>query len=35
LELSISKEFIESQGGEIKVESEIGEGSKFSFSLNI
>ncbi|MBC7384495.1 MAG: HAMP domain-containing protein [Bacteroidia bacterium] len=35
LGLSISKEFIEAQGGEIMVESIIGEGSKFSFSLNI
>jgi len=34
LGLSISKEFIEGQGGEITVESEIGEGSRFSFSLN-
>jgi NtrC-family two-component system sensor histidine kinase KinB len=34
LGLSISKEFIEGQGGEINVESKIGEGSKFSFSLN-
>ncbi len=34
LGLSISKEFIEAQGGEIKMESEIGEGSKFIFSLN-
>lgn len=34
LGLSISKEFIEGQGGEIRAESEIGEGSRFSFTLN-
>lgn len=34
LGLSISKEFIEGQGGEINVESSVGQGSKFSFSLN-
>lgn len=34
LGLSISKEFIEGQGGTIQVESEIGEGSRFSFALN-
>ena len=35
LGLSISKEFIEGQGGEIWAESSVGEGSKFSFFLNI
>jgi len=34
LGLSISKEFIEGQGGEITAESQVGEGSKFEFSLN-
>lgn len=33
LGLAISKEFITSQGGAIWVESELGEGSSFSFSL--
>lgn len=35
LGLSISKEFIESQGGEIKVQSEYGAGSTFSFQLRM
>lgn len=34
LGLAISKEFIEVQGGSIKVQSEIGTGSSFSFLLN-
>ena len=33
LGLAISKEFIEAQAGSIKVESKIGEGSRFSFLL--
>ncbi|PWU03748.1 MAG: PAS domain-containing sensor histidine kinase [Bacteroidetes bacterium] len=33
LGLAISKEFIEAQGGTIKAESKIGEGSRFSFTL--
>jgi len=33
LGLAISKDFIEAEGGKIWVESAIGEGSKFSFSL--
>ena len=35
LGLAISKEFIEAQGGQIQLESKPGEGSRFSFSLNI
>lgn len=33
LGLAISREFIEAQGGTVKVESEIGKGSTFSFNL--
>ncbi len=35
LGLAICREFIEAQNGQIKVESQIGIGSTFSFSLNI
>ncbi|RYY36468.1 MAG: HAMP domain-containing protein [Sphingobacteriaceae bacterium] len=35
LGLAISKDFIEAQNGRIWVESEIGEGSKFNFSLPV
>ena len=35
LGLAISKEFIEAQGGHAWVQSKIGEGSTFSFSMNI
>ncbi len=35
LGLAISKEFIEAQGGHVWVESKIGEGSTFSFNLNV
>lgn len=35
LGLAISKEFIEAQGGDISVESKPGEGSTFSFSLQV
>jgi len=34
LGLAISKDFIEAQGGNIWVESKVGEGSRFCFSLN-
>ncbi|HEX3036891.1 MAG TPA: ATP-binding protein [Thermodesulfobacteriota bacterium] len=35
LGLTMSKEFVQSQGGTIWVESEIGQGSKFSFTLPV
>src|SRR5450432_303476 len=35
LGLAISKEFIESQGGKIRVNSQIGEGSEFGFSFDV
>lgn len=35
LGLAISKEFVQSQGGTIWVESEIGQGSEFSFTLPV
>ena len=35
LGLAISKDFIEAQGGHIWVESQMGEGSIFSFTLPI
>jgi signal transduction histidine kinase len=35
LGLAIAKDFIEAQGGNICVESETGEGSRFYFDLNV
>jgi signal transduction histidine kinase len=35
LGLAMSKEFVQSQGGTIWVESRVGQGSKFSFTLPV
>ena len=35
LGLAISKEFVQAQGGKIWVEIEVGQGSKFIFSLPV